>query len=858
MSDLSPMMELFRSEVASYLEQARDMISRLVRDEMTDQDVAGFSQLCLSVQTAATLVGLSRIEAVAGRFADASGKMQAEDIKLNLVQPAREWIQLLERMTGEEPEVVVEERQAWLDQTESHLATLHQAESTAESAEQEKDQPNLDQDMMELFLVEMETHSETLSNGILVLEQQPDYGCEPLMRAAHSIKGAARIAGLDEIVQLAHAVEDFFSLLIKGQASFAASDADLLFQAVDVFQSLLPKAKKSFSPEQKEELARAIRKLTEQRGTAVPTTSTGKKEKQISADKKEELESIVRVTSRKLDRLLSFAGQAMVEAREGEGIANLILKTKTDFFRIGNHFTRLERRKLLPPEDRTDIHDSMNSFGESINQLIAVFDQHNNTLNTHTERLYNELVDIRMRPFEEGLAGYARMVREVARTLGKKVTLRVVGKRTEVDRDILQMLEAPLTHLLRNAVDHGIEVPEKRKVKGKEPTGLITLSAIHQGGMLKISVSDDGDGIDIEKIKDRAIERGLVTADLMQGLSESEILDFLFLPGFSTREVVSETSGRGFGMDVVQTMVRGVGGEIHIESSPGEGTSFTMTLPLTLSVVRVLLCEIMGSIFAFPLTRIERVLELEPSEITGESCDFYEFGGEKIRLMTGAKVLFGDNIHCDSQRYIIVIRIMGEPVGLTLDRLIIERDIVVSPMDKRLGKVQNIAATSMTRHGEVVLVIDMDDLTLAMKAMLSSASGHIRDAEKVSREQAHKILVVDDSPTVREMEKKVLVESGFTVETAADGMEGWNKFRAGSYDLLISDVDMPRMNGFELVERVKRDPKRSAIPVIMLSYKDRDEDRVRGMGAGADRYMNKGDFQGEDFIRVVRELLETI
>ncbi len=783
----NPMIDLFQSELKGYLEHFESN-----------------RQLSESVQAAAMLAGLDQLSELADRMTTIDDPDTIE-----------QWLSLLREMKSGDPETILATRSDVVTAITEHL--------TSEQKVVEKDIA-LDQDMMGLFRIELETHSKALSDGILKMEQNPEMSCGSLMRAAHSIKGAARIAGQDDLVKLAHAIEDYFSLIIERNCRFNTEDTDLLLHAVDAF--LIPERMQEYTEE-----VRALTSSIEARVTS--DSSECSKPKEIE---EEETESVVRVTAEKLDRLLKASGQAMVETRQGEGIAGMIMTMKNHFIRLGGFVSELERKHLLSNEIRKRCHEDMQHASKDINRLIVAFEQYFSEISVHTETLYDELVGIRMRPFEDGLAGFPRMVREVARSLNKKVRFEIEGKLTEVDRDILQLLEAPLTHLVRNAIDHGIEPPEDRAKACKDEIGTIVVSASHQAGKLRIELRDDGRGIEIDRIRMKAIERGLISEELMAGLSEREILDFMFLPGFTTRDEVSETSGRGVGMDVVQTMVRTVGGEIGVESEPGSGTTFFLLLPLTLSVVRMLLAEIDGTIFGFPLNRIQRIVDSDDME-------------EGIRPVSGAKVLLGREGAVINAGKAIIIKTANESVGLIVDRLIVERDVLVTPLDRRLGKVQNIAATTITRHSEAAFIVDMDDLIHSIEGMRSPSRAG-RDTKSA------RILVVEDSITVREMERRVLEESGYHVEVATDGMEGWNMLRSGNFDLVVTDIDMPRMNGYELVGQIRRDPVRNWLPVVIVSYKDREEDRRKGIQAGANRFLNKGAFEDKAFLDTIKQLLD--
>ncbi len=805
----NPMIELFQTELTGYLQQLGD-----------SRDTEALHQLSESVQGAAMLVGLEALVELSGAM-----------VNVNDPDAIENWISLLREMTANDPETIMVSANDMLE----HLTSDQKVQgfkqemhlTTDQKVPENDSEPVEDHDILTLFRIELETHTKALSDGILQLEHQPDMPCESLMRAAHSIKGAARIAGKDDLVHLAHAIEDFFTLVIEKKHAFNPDETDILLQAIDAFQK----------PDEMAAYTEAIRQMATVNASHVPSQTPAKSTAQVM--EKEDTE--VRVTTEKLNRLLNAAGQAVVEARQGEGIGNMILTLKSHFTRLGSMIGELERKHLLSSELRKRCHDSMHTTGRDINRLLAAFDQHYNEISVHTETIYDELVGIRMRPFEDGLAGFPRMVRQVARSLNKKVRFYIEGRRTEVDRDILQLLEAPLTHLVRNAIDHGLETPEQRTKSGKDKVGIITVAASHQSGKLRIEIRDDGRGIDIESIKEKAIAKSLISQELMDGLSEREIYDFMFLPGFSTREEVTETSGRGVGMDVVQTMIQKVGGDIAVSSQPGAGTTFTMLLPLTLSIVRVLLAKINDTIFAFPLSRIVQIAH--PDEATGEFS---------MRTISAAEVLLREEPSTDNPGPAIVLQLTEEQVGLTVDELIIERDVVVTPLDKRLGKVQNIDSTTTTRFGEAAFVVDMDDLVQTITGLKIRAHRKAQHGEKTEQKR---ILVVEDSITVREMEKRVLEKAGFIVETAVDGMDGWNTLRSGTFDLVVSDIDMPRMNGFELVELIRRDPIRSWLPVVILSYKDRDEDRQHALQSGADRFLNKGAFEDDAFIEMIKKLL---
>jgi two-component system sensor histidine kinase and response regulator WspE len=474
-------------------------------------------------------------------------------------------------------------------------------------------------------------------------------------------------------------------------------------------------------------------------------------------------------------------------------------------------------------------------------------------------RLYDEALACRMRPFADGVQGFPRMVRDLGRSLRKQVKLEIVGQATQVDRDILERLDAPLGHLLRNAIDHGIELPDKRRAAGKPAEGVVHLEARHSAGTLQIIVSDDGCGIDLATLREAVVKRNLTNVRTAAKLSETELLEFLFLPGFTMKDTVTEISGRGVGLDVVQNMLKQVRGTVRVSSQLGKGVRFLLQLPLTLSVVRTLLVEIGGEPYAFPLAYIVRTLKLPKGQIELlEGRQHFNLDGRQVGLVTAHQVLeCGEPKPVEDELPVIIVGDQSHTYGLVVDRFLGERELVVQPLDTHLGKIKDVSAGALMEDGSPVLIIDVEDMIRSVEKLVSASrlSKVQRNGAAAIQKMHKRVLVVDDSLTVRELERKLLDNRGYEVEVAVDGMDGWNAVRTGQFNLLITDVDMPRMDGIELVTLVKKDPNLRALPVMIVSYKDREEDRRRGLEAGADYYLTKGSFHDETLLQAVVDLI---
>jgi two-component system sensor histidine kinase and response regulator WspE len=575
------------------------------------------------------------------------------------------------------------------------------------------------------------------------------------------------------------------------------------------------------------------------------------------------LERSLRVSANSLNRLVGLAGQSVVESRRLTPFTKSLLRLKRRqhdaakiFEELRNHLTA----GVVDTPARSALADVAHRMLE-IQGLLAdrlteleAFDRASLSL---AHRLYDEALACRMRPFADGVAGFPRMVRDLARSLDKEARLEIAGEATLLDRDILERLDAPLGHLLRNAIDHGIETPHERAAARKPPVAVIRLEAGHHAGMLAVSVSDDGRGVDFAALRGTVVARQLTTAEAAASLSEAELLEFLFLPSLSMKGSVTEVSGRGVGLDVVKDMVKQVGGTIRASSRQGTGTRIDLLLPLSLSVARTLLVEIAGEPYAFRLAHIVRTLKLQRDQIESlEGRQVFIFNGRPIGLVNAHQLLHGETPPpARGELSVVVVGESANTYGIVVDRFLGERELVVAPLDARLGKVQDVAAGSLMEDGSPVLIVDTVDLIQSLENLIVTNALHLTQRNSDTARKRKRVLVVDDSLTVRELERKLLDNAGYQIEVAVNGMDGWNSVRAGRFDLVITDVDMPRLDGIELVTLMKQDPNLRSVPVIVVSYKDGAEDQRRGLEAGADYFLSKGSFHDETLLRAVVDLI---
>lgn len=607
----------------------------------------------------------------------------------------------------------------------------------------------------------------------------------------------------------------------------------------------------------------------------------------------EEAGRMLRVTAEHLDRLLGLSGQSLVNARRLHSLADDMRRLKRMQRQV---IQLLDRARGEALDERTQhyLHEARMKAEESQEFLVGRLgdlDRYDREAVDLSHRLYRRAQACRMRPFVDGVQHFPRMVRDLAATLGKEARLEISGKATEVDRDILDQLEAPLTHMIRNSLDHGIEFPSERARSGKPAVGLLRLEARHAAGKLIVSFTDDGKGIDTEHIRAVVLQRGLANAATAERLTSQELLHFLFLPGFTLRDHVSEFSGRGVGLDVVQHMLRQLRGEVRVTSEPGQGARFDLKLPLALSVVRSLVVEIAEEPYALPLSRIRHTYRLEPDHVMfveGRPCFTWE---KRSVAILGSWELLGKDrpayLKDVGTLQVVIFEYDDATYAIAVDKFVGDRELVVQPLHRQLGKIPHIQSAAVLDDGNPVLILDVEDMARSVARMLdsgrwsrlqqhSAAATPVRPGEHGKARPAlphtpalqaqqqlqqpagprrRRLLVVDDSLTVRELERKVLAGAGYEVETAVDGQEGFNLLRDKKFDMVLTDVDMPRMDGIELTTLIKNNARLSQLPVMIVSYKDSEADRNRGLQAGADYYLAKSHFEDAKLLEAVLNLI---
>ncbi|HIK26800.1 MAG TPA: Hpt domain-containing protein [Oscillatoriaceae cyanobacterium M7585_C2015_266] len=604
--------------------------------------------------------------------------------------------------------------------------------------------------------------------------------------------------------------------------------------------------------------------------TTTPTSQNGKKQQSATSSSERYRIDTIRVETRNLDSLMTQTGELTVtkiriahRLAEIEEIVNLWEEWSRDIFI--NRFAIEELGKGERNGKIEQIHkiyhrteERLEQLGTHLNRLRAAVYEDIARLEVITDELEEGIRTLRLLPLSTIFSLFPRMVRDLARKEGKQVELIIEGGETRADKRILEEMKDPLMHILRNAIDHGIETPAERQQLGKPLPAIIRLRGYQTATNIVIEVSDDGRGLDIESIKRTAIKRGMYREEELAAMTTQQIQSLIFAPGFSTRTFVTEVSGRGVGLDVVRTNVERLKGSIQVESTPGRGCTLRLQLSTTLATAHVLLVSCNGITYALPVEFVQIARLVPQSDIfTIEGRETIVLDAQPVSVARLGDLLQttpnGERLPDSSVPLpCIIIKVGEERLGLIVDALLDEQDVVLKPQSKLLKRVRNIAGATILGTGEVCMVLNPQDL---IKSVRSSAKTAL-PAQQI--EQARKkpvILLVEDSLTTRTLEKRILEGAGYEVVTAVDGLDAYNKLRTRSFDAVVSDIQMPNLDGLELTAKIRQHKEYKELPVILVTSLATDEDKRRGAEVGANAYITKSTFNQEVLLETLRRLV---
>ncbi|RKY41561.1 MAG: hybrid sensor histidine kinase/response regulator [Candidatus Makaraimicrobium thalassicum] len=691
------------------------------------------------------------------------------------------------------------------------------------------------------FKSETREHIQKLNQGLLKLERAPASKelLEVLMREAHTIKGSATMMGYERITDIAHRMEDGFEKALKQGFMIEKAHFDLLFECLDTIEGLLEDKvtweAKGINRPYLEGLCGSVERIF---SGEVP----GKQKKEVMKE---------RGKAKKEDTIPPVISSAAVETiRVGTDRLNKLMNLSGELVISKIRLNELVRSLAESTGYREDIDKNTTA-------LIRELQKADENIDFSTSNIQDEVMNLRMISVSYLFNTFPRAMRDLAREKGKDIELEIRGEDTRLDKTIIDEMKDPVMHLLRNAVDHGIEEPGVREGRNKPASGKIILHAYQKGSQIIIEVSDDGAGIDVNKIREQAVNKGIISGERIAEMADEQIFQLLFTPGFSTKEHVTDVSGRGVGLDVVRERIAKLKGMIEVESKPGAGTRFIMKLPLTLAITESLLVVSGRETFAVPIDAIVETIRVTPKEIkTVETKEAITVRGHIIPLIR-LNEIFGISPRGISEKKffpVVVVQYVEKRAGLLVDRLLGRQEIIGKSLGKPLKKLKNIAGGTILGDGSIIFILNIPSIIESAEGAVVKKPGP-EPARHPAKKKQKTILLAEDVLSTAMLEKNILESAGFSVVVARDGDEALKRVSQEKFDLIITDILMPKMDGFELTERLKKDKLYKDIPVIIVTTREGDADKRRGLKAGAEAYILKREFTSEGLLDILERLI---
>ena len=655
-----------------------------------------------------------------------------------------------------------------------------------------------------------------------------------VLREVHTIKGSANMLGLKNISTLAHSIEAMLDKEKGGEEGLNPQGMNILYQSIDL-------------------LSRMVEVIAQDgKETLDPSDLCASLEAAISAEKMQPALPPNEMTPTSTYHYLQISDLETVRINASiiEQLSKISSELRYWIMREEERYHQLSN--LLSPIFQglpQELGTSYKKFLENYSEEVVLGDR-------LIHQLQEEVLAISLIPLAHVFDGLPRAVRDLSQELGKEVELVIEGGEIAIDQRIINQIDAPLIHLVRNAIDHGIEHPEQRRLLGKPPKGKLRVCASQKGNRISIEIEDDGQGIDFPKIQEEIVKKGFLSQEEAASLPEGELLRFIFNPGFTTQSIITEVSGRGIGLDIVRGTVEKLNGTVTLTTERGNGTRCLLNLPFYLALIPSLLFTSGESTFAIPLSFIEEVVYLDPNKVMSlENRDVISFHGKTIPAAKLTGLLQLPTVQGDEQKYYALIIKHGEQrVGILADKVLEEKDIVIKKLGRYFRTTREISGVAGLSNGGVALALNVTAIVEAIIQGLRKGIPLERGKIEETKKGPLSLLLAEDSLIVRDLEKNILQMAGYKVETARDGLEALENLKEQDFDLIITDIEMPRMNGFELVAAVRKDDRHKEIPIIIVTTKEKREDRLRGLEVGADAYMLKSSFDQGEFLAIIEKL----
>ena len=756
----------------------------------------------------------------------------------------------------------------------------------------------IDQEILETYRDEVGERTVNINNGFIQLAREPDNKelIEQLLRDAHTLKGSSNLVGLSIVGAVFHKMEDVITDITNHKIE-AASVSTWIFDCCDTVKLYVEAQVRQPKDEA------AIKKLEEKvEGLKTPAAAPAPVEKgpEAGEDKKKEpepaprptirhaplkedtepdpspesglkdvkiREGAIRVPVAKLEKLNSLIGEMVfnkIQFQELQGSTAAIMGRINDCIEsFGLLEDRIARNVKSPAAMKDDVKPVLKNHASSQQGILKEMEdfkkkigEYTDSLDMNIQFLHDASISLRMQPIASVFSLMPRVIFEISQECRKTVDYKIKGKDTEVDIRLLETIKDPLIHLLRNAIFHGIESPGERLKAGKPQQGSIELTAYQKGSHIHIEVSDDGRGLDPARLRSKAVELGILREDQSELLTDQEAVNLIFKTGFSTVTSVTSVSGRGVGMDVVKKSLKAMGGNVFVESRRGQGAKFILMIPITVMLKKVMLLSSGGQVFSIPMESIDFVAYIDRGTIkTSGSRQIISLRDRILPVARLDDLLGLEQTDREGGQYSngMVVRYLNEELVLIVDEIIGENEVVLQQLEEPIKRAKFVSGVTTLESNEPVVILNPEHLIDKAKAETFAYEKIIEEPETIPRERK-RILLVEDSMTTSELERQVLTSCGYEVTQAYDGEEAISKLERQIHDIVITDIKMPRMDGFAMIEKLRSDARYKNLPIIVVSSLDSEEDKQKGYDLGANAYITKQTFNQGDLIELIERL----
>jgi chemosensory pili system protein ChpA (sensor histidine kinase/response regulator) len=929
------MLEIFQEEANEFIALIKDS-NAILKDKPTNAKALDqLDYAAHSLKQAAMMLGFREIAQITDSLENLTDAIKTKKVtnSSKIQDDVAQAVKLIEKLSKGETVKTAEIAKtinlfdfAEADESKVVETTLH------ETVEESEGEPKVN--ISSIFLGEAEDLLEKLNTDLLELEKIPE--SEPiltnLLRNLHTLKGSSKMAHFDNIGELAHKLEDYFDVYKQQNTEIKQQMLNPVFSAVDLIAEVIDTHKTG----KDEKTIHFTSKMAEidnklflfqnfDLGTDTKVKSTEKSSViKSSAKKLKDDENVIRISTSYLDKLVNMATELLVNRTElvtyYEDLKKIVADIeigKKQMYQAENLLEDVVEKDIFEENERNgkvraersgidnvglesnwksvslnfkEVSRKINTVNSRINKLSQEFEKNINRISNLTKELHSDILKARMVPIEQLFNRYPRLVRDMAHEQNKQIDLVIEDNEAELDRALVESLTDPILHIIRNAIDHGIELPKERTNVNKDKKGTIRLRATQDKNQIVIDIIDDGRGIDLEKVKNKVVKNKITTKTAINKLSEAEILDFIFLPEFSTREKTSDVSGRGLGLNVVYNQIQKLKGIIRVKTEKNVGTTFSIRVPLTLVVAQALMIKVQEQNIAIPVIAVQESSKFEMNQVlVDDDRKYLKVRGKLLPFIAINEILKFDGPKSDTSELTsaLVLHDAGVSIALGVGGIEGRQEIVIKSLGDHLQNIEYIAGGTILGNGEVALILDyaaivrfvesqyfgrvsekmsiqppqkvIEEKTKEIEKAKAAAASSIPARKKIEKKRITnrkpKVLIVDDSISVRNFVSSVLEKKGFSTYKSSDGASAMKRLNKGDIDIIITDLEMPKMTGFQLIETIRDDDKFNELPIVILSGKTGKDYRDKAMDIGASAFIMKP-FKENDLLNVLGQFIE--